>query len=212
MKIASVNIGPKRQVEWKGKLVETGIFKYPVETSIFLGLTDVRDDVVVDRRYHGGIDKACYAYSTEHYSFWQKRFREVDMTFGAFGENLSIESLDENKIHIGDQYKIGEDVIVEVAQPRQPCMKLGIRFNDQKVVKQFINEEFSGVYFRVIKEGLVNTGDELVLLNREENNLTVTEVHTLMSSNKNLTLAKSAILMDKLAEAYKADIKRVYHL
>lgn len=212
LKVISTNIGKKESVNWKGKIVETGIFKKPVQEAIYLGQTDVEKDNVIDRKYHGGIDKACYAYSSNHYNFWKEQFPEVDLTFGAFGENLTIEGLDENQINIGDQFQIGEEVIVEVAQPRQPCMKLGIRFNDQKVVKTFINENFPGVYFRVLKEGRVASGDKLIPHKESIDNLSLAEVHSLLSKNKNVDLAKKAILMNKLADSYKEDIKRVYNL
>lgn len=212
LKVISTNIGEKRSIDWKGKIVETGIFKKPTHEAIYLGQTDVEKDKVVDRKHHGGIDKACYAYSSDHYPFWQEQFPDVDFTFGAFGENLTIEGLDESKINIGDQFKIGEEVIVEVAQPRQPCMKLGIRFNDQKVVKRFINENFPGVYFRVLNEGWVVSGDTIIPHKESKSNLSLVEVHSLLSKNKNEDLAKKAILMDELAFSYKEDIKRVYKL
>ncbi len=212
MKIVATNIGEKRSVTWKGKTVETGIFKYPVEGSVFLGKTDVKRDQVIDRKYHGGIDKACYAYSADHYPFWQQRFPEVDFTFGAFGENLTIEGLDEQQVKIGDHYQIGKTVIVEVAQPRQPCMKLGIRFNDQKIIKQFISEPFSGVYFRILSEGEVSKGDSLSLIHREKSAPSVSDVHGLLGPAKNKALAEKVINRSSLANSYKNDLKRVYQL
>lgn len=212
MRVISTNIGIRKNVNWKGKIIETGIFKQPVYVPIYLGKTDVEKDQVVDRKYHGGLDKACYAYSSDHYPFWGNKFPEVDMTHGAFGENLTIQNLDENTLRIGDQYQIGEEVIVEISQPRQPCMKLGIRFNDQRIVKHFIHEKFPGVYLRILKEGWVQANDLLRPVFQKSSNLTVTEVHSLLSKNKDVTLAKKAIMMAELAESYKNDIKRVYQL
>ena len=97
MKVVSVNIGEKRTVNYKGKIVETGIFKSPVETPIFLGETGVETDAVIDRRYHGGIDKAVYAYSQNHYAYWKKIYPELDWKFGMFGENLTISNLEETR-------------------------------------------------------------------------------------------------------------------
>lgn len=212
MRVISTNIGARKSVNWKGKIIETGIFKQPVHEPIYLGKTDVEKDQVIDRKYHGGIDKACYAYSLDHYSFWETKFPEVDMTYGAFGENLTIKNLDEHTLRIGDQYQIGEEVIVEISQPRQPCMKLGIRFKDQRVVKHFINEKFPGVYLRILKDGWVTANDLLHPVLQKSSNLTVAEVHSLLSKNKDMTLAKKAIAMEELAESYKSDIKRVYQL
>ncbi|MCB9189517.1 MAG: MOSC domain-containing protein [Flavobacteriales bacterium] len=212
MKIVSTNIGERKTVDWKGKSLETGIYKYPTEKAIFLGKSDVLDDHVIDRKYHGGIDKACYAYSLDHYNFWKSLYPEVDMTYGAFGENLTIENLAESQLRIGDQLKIGTDVIVEISQPRQPCMKLGIRFNDQRVVKRFVKEPFSGIYLRVLNEGWVKTDDQVTVLNICKNNLTVKEVHMLLGGNRNEDLARKAILMPELASSCREDLIRIYGL
>jgi MOSC domain-containing protein YiiM len=209
--VRSVNIGERTSVLWKEKTIETGIFKHAVDQPIFLGSTDVANDHVIDRKHHGGIDKACYAYNLNHYPFWKERYPKVDMQHGAFGENLSIQGLNEHEILIGDQYQIGE-AIVEVSQPRQPCMKLGVRFNDAKIIKEFLNEPYPGVYFRVIQEGKVQAGDPLVLINRVEHNLSVAQVFSLFGNSKRQDWAEKAILMDKLAERCKADIKRIYQL
>ncbi|CAG5084199.1 MOSC domain-containing protein [Parvicella tangerina] len=214
MKIISTNIGQRKSVVWKGEMLETGFFKYPVHHAIELGETDVLKDNVVDRKHHGGIDKACYIYSADHYSFWKKLFPEVDLTYGAFGENLTLQGLNEKDIRIGDRFEIGKkgDVIVEVAQPRQPCMKLGIRFNTQKVIKAFVNQPYPGIYLRILKTGEVNTGDTFQLIHGNEKNLSIAEVHGLLSKQKDLRLAKKAIQMDDLAESYKKEIKRLYQL
>ncbi|MCF8464653.1 MAG: MOSC domain-containing protein [Flavobacteriales bacterium] len=183
MKIQSVNRGEARTVTWRGKKVKTGIFKYPVDGGIFLGTEDVVDDAVVDRKYHGGIDMAVYAYSATHYPYWKVQFPKSDWSLGMFGENLTIEGLDESAIHIGSIYQVGEAQI-QVCQPRQPCFKLGIRFGTQSVLKKYINSSYSGIYFRVMKPGLVNVGDELNLLSTEPNAPTVAEVFSLMYHKK----------------------------
>src|SRR5665811_846906 len=127
MKIISTNIGEARTINWKNREVKTGIFKFPVNEPIFLGKENVENDNVIDRRYHGGIDKACYLYSAEHYNYWQKKYPKLEMPWGMFGENLTVEGLHEATINIGDIFKIGETV-VQATQPRQPCFKLEFRF------------------------------------------------------------------------------------
>ena len=101
MKIISTNIGKPKVVNCKGKMVETGIFKYPVNQPIFLGSEDVENDHVMDRRYHGGVDKACYLYSADHYGYWQKLYPNLEMLFGIFGENLTVEGLHEAQVNNG---------------------------------------------------------------------------------------------------------------
>ena len=179
MRVISVNRGEVTAVDYKGTEVKTGIFKYPVDESIFLGETDVEKDSVVDRRFHGGQDKAVYAYSLDHYPFWKNLYPELKWEYGMFGENLTIEGLDEVSLLIGSTYQVG-DAVVQVCQPRQPCMKLGIRFESQEVLKQFVNEPHSGVYFRVLKPGEVHVDDQLVLIGEEDGSPSIADVYRLM--------------------------------
>ena len=176
MKVVSVNIGEKKVINYKGKIVETGIFKIPVEESIFLGETDVENDAVIDRRYHGGIEKAVYAYSENHYEYWKELYPNLEWRFGMFGENLTISNLEETEIYVGSQYKLGE-TIIEVTKPREPCMKLGLVFGTQKILKQFWNSTKSGVYFKVLQTGSVKAGDELILVKKAKNTPSIAEVY-----------------------------------
>lgn len=176
MIVRSVNIGEKKSINYKGKIVETGIFKSPVSEPIFLGKEDVVNDAVIDRRYHGGIEKAVYAYSENHYAFWKELYPDLDWHFGMFGENLTISNLEETEIYVGSQYKLGE-TIIEVTKPREPCMKLGLVFGTQQILKQFWNSTKSGIYFKVIETGNVSTGDELVLLKEAEIKLSIADVY-----------------------------------
>ncbi len=175
MNVVSVNTGSERVVIWRGKEVNTGIFKYSTDQPIFLGKTDVAADAVVDRKHHGGIDKAVYAYSVDHYAFWKARYSDLDWNYGMFGENLTIEGLDESLIRIGSRYKVGT-AEVEVSQPRQPCFKLGLRFGSQTVLKEFIDQPYPGVYFRVINVGAVKRGDRLELIQEEKEAPSIADV------------------------------------
>ena len=176
MIVKSVNIGEKKTINYKGKIVETGIFKYSVEKPIFLGEEDVENDAVIDRRYHGGIDQAVYGYSENHYEFWKQLYPDLDWKYGMFGENLTISNLEETTIKVGDIYQLGE-VILEVTKPRQPCFKLGLVFGTQAILKQFWNSTMSGVYFKVLKTGNVAVGDVFTLIKESENSQTISEVY-----------------------------------
>lgn len=166
MQIISLNIGNKTKVRWGLKYYNTGIFKHPAGDSIFLGETDVENDAVIDRKYHGGIDKACYVFSADYYEHFKALYPEVSWDYGMFGENITFSNCDEKDIFIGDVYQIG-DSIVEVSGPREPCVKLGIRFNTQKVIKQFINYGHSGFYLRVKKTGYIHKNDAIQLIHRD---------------------------------------------
>ena len=209
MKVISTNIGQPKLIEWRGQQIETGIYKKPVNHAIYLGNEDVADDHVIDRRYHGGVDKACYLYSADHYSFWKGKYPDAEYAWGMFGENLTITGLSESEIRIGDRFQLGE-AVVQVSQPRQPCFKLGIRFNDQKVVSDFWELPYPGVYLRVIKQGNVKIGDELVLLESNEASLTVSQVFSIFSSNReNLELMAKALSDEFLAGSCRRDIEKI---
>ncbi len=175
MKIISINIGKRKSIQWKNKTYETGIFKYPVKDAIFLGKKDVVNDDVIDRKYHGGIDQAVYAYSENHYDYWKKLYPDLEFNYGMFGENLTVTDLDEELITIGSIYQLGEAKI-QVTKPRQPCVKLGIRFQDATVIKQFWNSTKSGIYFKVLETGKVANKDVLILLEKANNTPSIAEV------------------------------------
>ena len=209
MQIISTNIAEPAIIEWRGQQVQTGIFKYGVETPIFLGAEDVVNDHVIDRRYHGGADKACYLYSADHYPFWKNKFPDQEWRWGMFGENLTVSGLDESEIKIGDCFQIG-DAVVQVTQPRQPCFKLGVRFGDQTVVDDFWMSSFPGVYVRVLKAGAVKKGNEMQLIERNPESLSISQVFSVFRSNRNnLEFIQKAIADPFLAESCRKDIQKI---
>lgn len=176
MKIISTNLGERKEINWKGKVVTTGIFKYSVAKPIFLDTEDVKGDTICNREHHGGILQAVYGYSLKHYHFFKPFYPDLDWQNGIFGENLTIDDLDETKIHQGDTFKVG-DAILEVTVQRNPCMKLGVRFNDMKIVKQFWNTTMCGVYFKVLQTGFVKAGDEFEQIKSCPDNPTIAELY-----------------------------------
>lgn len=175
MKVVSINIGEKKKIEYKNKVIETGIFKYPVNYPVFLEKEEIEGDTISDRKYHGGVNQAVYGYSLRHYDYWKLIYPNLDWTFGMFGENLTIDDLDENKINVGDVFKLG-DATIEATLQRNPCFKLGIRFNDMKIVKQFWKTSMCGVYFKVLQTGSIQTGDKLSLIKKNYNSSTISEL------------------------------------
>jgi len=174
MKLLSVNVGLPREVEWKGKIVRTSIFKTPVVSRVRVSKLNVNGDQQFDVTVHGGIDKAVYAYPSEHYSFWRSELPGMDLPWGVFGENFTTVGLLEDT-HIGDRFRIGSAQFV-VTQPRMPCFKLGIRFNRPDMVKRFLQSGRTGFYFAVLEEGEVAAGDSIELLERDEHNIPVADV------------------------------------
>lgn len=206
MEVVAVNIGEKRSVQWKHKTVETGIFKYPVSGSIVLGKEDVENDHVIDRKYHGGVDKACYLYPADVYGFWKDQYPGLDWSWGMFGENITVHGLDESLINIGSTYSIGS-AIVEVSEPRQPCFKLGIRFGNQKVLKDFIQYGHPGVYVRVVQPGKVTAGD-LMQLVCKGSEVSIRDVFQLLYGlHQDPSMLEKALAVPSLAASARRNLK-----
>lgn len=178
MKVISVNLATPVEFEWNGKTVTTGIYKKPVHDPIWLETESVKDDAVIDRRYHGGVDKACYLYSLDYYDHWKKQYPELNWEYGMFGENVTVSGLDEANIHVGSKYQLGE-ALVQITQPRQPCYKLGVKFGTQKVLKDFISFGHPGTYVRILQPGKVSKQDTFTLV-EESHEKSIKEVFDML--------------------------------
>lgn len=205
MQIQSTNIATPKTITWHDKTITTGIYKTPTSKPIHLGKEGVSGDHVADTRVHGGIHKACYLFSSDHYPYWKQLYPNLDWQWGMFGENLTVNGLNELNVKVGDVYQIGK-ALVQVTQPREPCFKFGVKFGSQNVLKQFIEHGFSGTYVSVLEEGLVHTGDALVLVDRLEKSLSVAQLFGLIFSKENnnvlLEMAKNCdILSDRFKKS-----------
>ncbi|MEH6771554.1 MOSC domain-containing protein [Maribacter arcticus] len=209
MKVISTNIGDPVTFEWNGTTEQTGIFKYPTPKGLFLRHNDVKDDTIIDRVHHGGTNKACYLFSADYYSYWKGLYPDLKWNWGMFGENLTIEGLDEFEIRVGDIYKIG-GALVQVSQPREPCYKLGIRFGTQNILKEFIDHNHPGTYVKILEEGTVNTGDTLVLTVRSSNSLTVQQFYELMFLKEKPQELLTLFMTNESVPQYKKDRFKKY--
>jgi MOSC domain-containing protein YiiM len=171
MLIKSLNIGRPKQERFHGKDFLTGMCKQPVSGEVFLSKQGLEGDGVGDPRHHGGEDKAVCVYSMDHYPYWGTTF-DITMPAAAFGENLSVEGLREGDICIGDVYRIGT-AVVQVSQPRQPCGTLAARYGRNDLIKLVADSGMTGLYFRVLAEGLVQAGDVISLVERDAHGVTV---------------------------------------
>lgn len=175
MRLVSVNVGLPREVLWKGRIITTSIFKEPVQGRLMMRTLNLDGDRQADLTVHGGPNKAVYAYPAEHYEYWRRQWPDPLLPWGMFGENLTVEGLLEESVHIGDRFRIGTAEVI-VTQPRTPCYKLSIRFGREDIIKQFWQSGRSGFYLAVLKEGEVGAGDVIELIHRDEDNITVAEV------------------------------------
>ena len=203
MKVVAINVGRPREVHWRGRSIQTSIFKTPVASRVRVARDNVEGDQQSDLSVHGGPEKAVYAYPAEHYPFWRRELPKAELAWGAFGENFTTEGLLEDEVWIGDRYRVGSAELV-VTQPRMPCYKLAIRFGQTEMVKRFLQSRRSGFYLAVEREGDVGAGDTIERLGRNERRLTVADVVTLYAADSaNQPLLASASEHPSLPAAWR---------
>lgn len=150
----------------------TSIFKSSVTGKRKVSFTNVEGDEQADLRVHGGIYKAVYAYDISYYHHWKTILERSDWNYGLFGENLTTEGLTDDKVRIGSIYRIGS-VYLQAIQPRFPCIKINIRFGLADMIEWFVNEKKNGIYFKVVKEGEMQNGDEVTLVEESLHEVTI---------------------------------------
>ena len=192
MKLLSLSVGLPREVTWHKRVVTTGIFKQPVSGRLALRKLNLEGDRQADLTVHGGGFKAVYCYPSEHYAYWKREMPGRYFPAAVFGENFTTEGLLEDAIYLGDRYRVGTAEVV-VTGPRLPCYKLGVRFEDDQMVKRFLASKRSGFYVAVAKEGEVGAGDEIVPLSRGPHAVPVNEITRLYVA-KNYTAADVATI------------------
>jgi MOSC domain-containing protein YiiM len=184
----------------------TSIFKAPVNGRVAVRRHNIEGDRQSDLRVHGGPYKAVYAYASEHYPYWRQQLPEACLSWGAFGENLTLEGLTEDNTYIGDDYRIGSAVFT-VTQPRMPCFKLNLRFGRSDMVKRFWKSGFSGIYFSITQEGDLETGDEIQLLERQASSISVADVVRLYKGEAEDENLFQRMLQAPLSGSWKQEIR-----
>lgn len=207
--LLSINVGRPRLVQRNGRTISTAIFKQPVDEPVEVTELGIVGDEQADKSVHGGPDKAIYAYSEANYAWWRDRLQGRDLQAGEFGENLTVSSMTDDEVCVGDIYGIGEGkqgIRVQVTQPRTPCMKLGVKMNMPAFVKQFHQAARTGFYLRVLETGEIRAGDSIVLLSRTEPCMSISSVYELMFSREaSAEKIHSAMQLEGLSETWRKD-------
>jgi MOSC domain-containing protein YiiM len=175
MELVAVCTGKIKSYIWNNKEVTSAILKKPTEGPIMVKIHGLEGDDQADQKAHGGLDKAIYALSAATIPYWKETLQRDAINYGEFGENLSLTDLDEKHIYVGDTFSAGS-CILQAVQPRTPCYKLELIFN-QPIIEKFNSYNRCGVYFRVIQEGLIQKGDRLNLIKSEKIKASIYELY-----------------------------------
>jgi ferredoxin-NADP reductase/MOSC domain-containing protein YiiM len=177
--LLSVNVGLPQDVTWHGRTVRTAVWKKPVAGPQMVRRLNIDGDGQGDLAGHGGEHRAVFVYQMDSYRYWQAQMGRDDFTYGQFGENFTVDGLADDQVCIGDRYRIGE-ALFEVTQPRVTCYRVGIRMDDPQIPALLISHHRPGFYFRVLREGPVQAGDEIVKVAAGPEAMTVAEVDALL--------------------------------
>jgi ferredoxin-NADP reductase/MOSC domain-containing protein YiiM/ferredoxin len=178
-RLLSVNVGLPRDVTWNGKTVRTSVWKSPVDGRRTVRKLDIDGDAQADLEGHGGEHRAVFVYQMDSYHYWERLLGRNDFTFGQFGENFTVDGLPDNEVCIGDRYRIGSAEF-EVTQPRVTCFRVGIRMNEPRMAALLVAHHRPGFYFRVLQEGEVGAGDDIVKIADGPERMSVAEVDALL--------------------------------
>jgi len=197
--VVSVNVATPREIEWRGRRATTSIWKAPVPGRVQVGRVNLTGDEQADHRFHGGVDKAIYAYAREDYDWWADELRSP-LTDGTFGENLTLEAVDVTRSVVGERWRIGS-ALLQVTGPRTPCWKLGARMADPGFPQLFAGAGRPGAYLRIVEEGEVGAGDPVELAHRPGHGLTVGDVARIYHRDR----AQAHVLLSapELAESWR---------
>jgi len=178
-KLLSINVGLPRDVTWNGKTVRTSVWKSPVDGRRTVRRLNIQGDAQADLAGHGGEHRAVFVYQMDSYHYWERFLGRNDFAFGQFGENLTVEGLLDDEVCIGDRYRIG-GAEFEVTQPRVTCYRVGIRMNERRMPALLVAHHRPGFYFRVLQEGEVGAGDDIVKITDGPERISVAEVDALL--------------------------------
>jgi ferredoxin-NADP reductase/MOSC domain-containing protein YiiM len=205
--LLSVNVGLPKDVAWHGRTVHTAVWKRPVDGPQMVRRLNIDGDGQGDLAGHGGEHRAVFVYQIESYQYWQQQLGRDDFGYGQFGENFTIAGLADDQVRIGDRYQIGE-ALFEVTQPRVTCYRVGIRMDDPRIPALLVSHHRPGFYLRVLREGPVQAGDEIVPVASGPEGMTVAEVDALLylpgHSREQVT---QALQIPALPEGWKASFR-----
>ncbi|MFN8384456.1 MAG: MOSC domain-containing protein [Anaerolineales bacterium] len=175
MKLLSINLGIKKDIQIGSSTDRTGIYKFPTQDSVQVTKLGLEGDYIENKKHHGGPDQAVYIYGGADYTWWEHELGS-EIKPGTFGENLTISDLESGPLNIGDLLHI-ENVTLQVTMPRIPCATFAARMDDSAWVKKFRQAKRPGFYCRVMREGFIKAGNDVVLENFQGETISIQQLY-----------------------------------
>src|SRR5215510_11771315 len=208
-RLLSLNVGLPRDITWNSKTVRTAIWKFPVEDRRMVRTLNIDGDAQADLAGHGGEQRAVFVYQIDSYHYWECFLGRNDFSFGQFGENFTVEGLLDDEVCIGDRYRIG-DALFEVSQPRVTCYRVGIRMNEPRMPALLVEHRRPGFYFRVLQEGEVGAGDDILKVGDGPERMTVAEIDALLYlPGHSHAQIERALRIPALSEGWQGSFKAI---
>ena len=208
-RLLSINVGLPRDVEWRGEKVHTAIWKQPVQGRVTVRRLNLEGDGQGDIAGHGGEHRAVMVYQMDAYRYWETQLGRNDFSFGQFGENFTVDGLPDDEVSIGDRYRIGS-VLFEVTQPRVTCYRVGIRMAEPAMASLLVSHHRPGFYFRVLQEGEVGAGDEIVKVADGPEGITVADIDALLYlPNPSREQLERSLRVPALSQGWKTSLKAI---
>jgi ferredoxin-NADP reductase/MOSC domain-containing protein YiiM len=205
--LLSLNVGLPKNVSWRGRTVYTGIWKQPVDGPRHVGRLNVDGDGQGDTNGHGGENRAVLVYQVNSYHHWRRHFGRDDIEIGAFGENFTVDGLPDDEVCIGDRYRIG-GAVFEVSQPRVTCFRVGLRLGEPDMAALLVAHHRPGFYLRVLTEGPVEAGDEIVKIADGPERMTVAAIDALLYlPGRDTALLQRALRIPALSPGWQGSFR-----
>jgi ferredoxin-NADP reductase/MOSC domain-containing protein YiiM len=206
-KLVSLNVGMPRDVAWQGKTVRTGIWKNPAPGRLMVRRLNIDGDGQGDLGGHGGPNRPVFVYQLDSYRYWERELSRSNFSYGQFGENFTIEGLPDDEVCIGDRFRIG-GALFEISQPRVTCYRVGIRMDEPRMPALLVAHHRPGFYFRVLDEGEVGAGDEIIKVADGAERMSVAEIDgALYLRGHTREQLERALRMPALSEGWKESFR-----
>jgi ferredoxin-NADP reductase/MOSC domain-containing protein YiiM/ferredoxin len=206
-RLISVNVGLPRDISWRGKTVRTGIWKNPTPGPATVRRLNIDGDGQGDLGGHGGVNRPVMVYQLDSYRYWERELGRNNFSYGQFGENFTVDGLPDAEVCVGDRFRIGS-ALFEISQPRVTCYRVGIRLDEPEMPAKLVAHHRPGFYFRVLEEGKVEAGDEIIKISGGPQHMTIAEIDAMLYLRAHTReQLKRALSIPALSEGWKGSFQ-----